>query len=95
MKKLTLSLILLLLTLSTFAVPAYRGWQTKSQPDGTTIQVRLIGDEFYHYWQDQEGNVVKCDSLGYWRVVESQPTPATIKARRQASAMLQSPPKRQ
>ena len=94
MKKLLLSLTLLLLTLSTFAVPAYRGWQTKSQPDGTTIQVRLIGDEFYHYWQDQAGNVVKCDSLGYWRVVESQPTPATIKARRQASAMLQSRPKK-
>ena len=94
MKKLLLSLTLLLLTLSTFAVPAYRGWQTKSQPDGTTIQVRLIGDEFYHYWQDQAGNVVKCDSLGYWRVVESQPTPATIKARRQASPMLQSRPKK-
>ena len=94
MRKLTLSLTLLLLTLSTFAVPAYRGWQTKSQPDGTTIQVRLIGDEFYHYWQDQAGNVVKCDSLGYWRVVESQPTPATIKARRQASPMLQSRPQK-
>ena len=94
MKKLLLSLTILLLTLSSFAVPAYRGWQTKSQPDGTTIQVRLIGDEFYHYWQDQAGNVVKCDSLGYWRVVESQPTPATIKARRQASAMLQSRPKK-
>ena len=94
MKKLLLSLTLLLLTLSTFAVPAYRGWQTKSQPDGTTIQVRLIGDEFHHYWQDQAGNVVKCDSLGYWRVVESQPTPATIKARRQASPMLQSRPQK-
>ena len=94
MKKLLLSLILLLLTLSTFAVPAYRGWQTKTQPDGTTIEVRLTGDEFHHYWQDQAGNVVKCDSLGYWRVVESQPTPATIKARRQASAMLQSRPKK-
>ena len=94
MKKLLLSLTLLLLTLSTFAVPAYRGWQTKSQPDGTTIQVRLIGDEFHHYWQDRSGNVVKCDSLGYWRVVESQPTPATIKARRQASPMLQSRPQK-
>ncbi|MBR5443911.1 MAG: M6 family metalloprotease domain-containing protein [Paludibacteraceae bacterium] len=94
MKKLLLSLTLLLLTLSTFAVPAYRGWQTKTQPDGTSIEVRLIGDEFYHYWQDQAGNVVKCDSLGYWRVVESQLTPATIKARRQASAMLQSRPKK-
>ena len=94
MKKLTLSLTILLLTLSSFAVPAYRGWQTKSQPDGTTIEVRLIGDEFHHYWQDQAGNVVKCDSLGYWRVVEGQPTPATIKARRQASAMLQSRPQK-
>lgn len=94
MRKLLLSLILLVLTLSTFAVPAYRGWQTKSQPDGTTIEVRLTGDEFYHYWQDRSGNVVKCDSLGYWRVVESQPTPATIKARRQASPMLQSRPKK-
>ena len=94
MKKLLLSLTLLLLTLSTFAVPAYRGWQTKSQPDGTTIEVRLTGDEFHHYWQDRNGNVVKCDSLGYWRVVESQPTPATIKARRQASAMLQSRPQK-
>ena len=55
MKKLTLSLTILLLTLSTFAVPAYRGWQTKSQPDGTTIEVRLTGDEFHHYWQDQAG----------------------------------------
>ena len=94
MKKLTLSLTLLLLTLSSFAVPAYRGWQTKSQPDGTTIEVRLVGDEFHHYWEDQAGNVVQCDSQGYWRVVESQPTPATIKARRQASAMLQSRPKK-
>lgn len=92
MKKLLLSLILLVLTLSTFAVPAYRGWQTKSQPDGTTIEVRLTGDEFHHYWQDRSGNVVKCDSLGYWRVVDNQPTPATIKARRQASRMLQSRP---
>ena len=94
MRKLLLSLTLLALTLSTFAVPAYRGWQTKSQPDGTTIEVRLTGDEFHHYWQDRSGNVVKCDSLGYWRVVESQPTPATIKARRQASPMLQSRPKK-
>ena len=94
MKKLTLSLTILLLTLSTFAVPAYRGWQTKTQPDGTTLQVRLIGDEFYHYWQNQQGEVVTCDSLGYWRVVESLPTPATIKARRQASPMITSRPKK-
>ena len=94
MKRIFLSVVTLLVAMSTFAVPAYRGWQTKSQPDGTTIQLRLVGDEFHHYWADANGNIVKQDANGYWRVVESQPTPATIKARRQASAMLQSRPKK-
>lgn len=94
MKKLITPLVALLIATATFAVPARPGWQTKTQPDGTTIEVRLVGDEFHHYWEDQAGNVVQCDSQGYWRVVESQPTPATIKARRQASHMLQSRPQR-
>ena len=94
MKKITSLVIILLITLNTFAVPARPGWQTKSQPDGTSIQLRLVGDEFHHYWADSNGNIVKQDANGYWRVVESQPTPATIKARRQASAMLQSRPKK-
>ena len=94
MKRIFLSVVTLLIAVSTYAVPARPGWQTKSQPDGTTIEVRLVGDEFHHYWQDRNGNVVKCDSLGYWRVVESQPSPATIKARRQASRMLQTRPKK-
>ena len=94
MKRIFLSVVTLLIAVSTYAVPARPGWQTKSQPDGTTFEVRLVGDEFHHYWQDRNGNVVKCDSLGYWRVVDSQPSPATIKARRQASRMLQSRPKK-
>ena len=91
-KRIATLFMLCIIATASYAVPAYRGWQTKTQPDGTTIEVRLTGDEFHHYWQDRSGNVVKCDSLGYWRVVESQPTPATIKARRQASRMLQSRP---
>ena len=94
MKRIFLPVVALLIATTTFAVPAYRGWQTKTQPDGTTIQVRLVGDEFHHYWQDQDGNIVKPDSLGYWRVVEAQPSPATIAARRNASPMLQSRPQK-
>ena len=93
-KRVASVIVLTMVATATFAVPAYRGWQTKTQPDGTTIEVQLTGDEFHHYWQDQAGNVVKCDSLGYWRVVENEPSPATIKARRQASPMLQSRPHR-
>ena len=94
MKKLITSLVTLLIATATFAVPAYRGWQTKSQPDGTTIQLRLVGDEFHHYWADAEGNIVRQDANGYWRVVEAKPTAETIAARRKASPMLQSRPKR-
>lgn len=94
MKKITSLVIILLITLTTYAVPARPGWQTKVQPDGTSIQLRLMGDEFHHYWADADGNIVKQDTNGYWRVVESQPSAATIKARRQASHMLQSRPKR-
>ena len=94
MKKITSLVIILLITLNTYAVPAYRGWQTKSQPDGTTIQLRLVGDEFHHYWADAEGNIVRQDANGYWRVVETKPTAETIAARRKASPMLQSRPKR-
>ena len=94
MKKITSLVIILLITLTTYAVPARPGWQTKVQPDGTNIQLRLMGDEFHHYWADADGNIVKQDTNGYWRVVESQPSAATIKARRQASHMLQSRPKR-
>lgn len=91
-KRIATLFMLCIIATASYAVPARPGWQTKTQPDGTTIEVRLTGDEFYHYWQDRNGNVVRCDSLGYWHVVESQPTPATIKARRQASRMLQSRP---
>lgn len=94
MKKITSLVIILLITLNTYAVPARPGWQTKSQPDGTTIQLRLVGDEIHHYWADAEGNIVRQDANGYWRVVEAIPSAETIAARRKASPMLQSRPKR-
>lgn len=56
---------------SLFAVPAYRGWQTKAQPDGTIVEVRLNGDEHFHYWTNQNGEVVEKSADGYWRVKET------------------------
>ena len=52
--------VLFVLTLSLnllHAVPAYRGWQQRTLSDGTTIQVRLVGDEFYHFWETQDGKI--------------------------------------
>ena len=67
------------------AVPAPKVWQEYIQPDGTTIVIRLVGDEFYHYWENQEGNIVQQDESGFWRVIETKPTRALIQKRRQAS----------
>ena len=76
------SALALATAISINAVPAYRGWQTKTQPDGSTIEVQQNGDEVYHYYTNRAGEVVRKDAEGYWRVVEAQPTAETIRARR-------------
>lgn len=42
--------ILAALALQTYAVPAKRGTQIYTQPDGSTVEVKLHGDEFFHYY---------------------------------------------
>ncbi len=37
------------------AKPARPGLMTMTQPDGSTIEVRLVGDEFYHYYLSEDG----------------------------------------
>ncbi len=76
--------------MAALAVPAYRGWVTKSQPDGTTITVRQGGDEFYHYWENEAGQQVRQDADGYWQVVGNSPTPATVAERRASNPIYRS-----
>ena len=63
------------------AVPAKRGWQTRTQADGTTIEVQQMGDEYYHYMINREGQQVR-EINGMYEVVGEAPTPAVAKARR-------------
>ena len=73
-------------TLSLFAVPAYRGWQTKVQPDGTQIKVRLVGDEFYHYWETEQGTLAIEQPDGrFVKTADPVPTREEQSARRAAS----------
>ena len=67
------------------AVPAYPGWQTKEQPDGTRIELRLVGDEFYHYWVNRAGEQMVKNEEGYFVVAPEQLTVAQRKARVEAS----------
>jgi M6 family metalloprotease-like protein len=71
-KRLASLLVLIIVATASYAVPARPGWQTKTQPDGTTLQVRLVGDEFNHYWQNLNGDIVQCDSTGFWHVVDAE-----------------------
>ena len=74
--------ILLTLTLAlaaaplTQAVPAWPGTTMAVQPDGTVIELSLLGDEYGHVTVDAEGQVVRQDSLGYWRSAAVTPRSA-------------------
>lgn len=71
----------LMVASTAMAVPAKRGWQTMTQPDGTTIQVEQRGDEFYHYWVNESGQEMKRDANGYWQIVGSAPDGNQVAAR--------------
>ena len=59
MKKFFLVGLLCVMAVVANAVPARRGWQTRTQADGTSIEVQVVGDEFYHYTINREGQEVR------------------------------------
>ncbi len=82
MKKIYLSLFLLLSALTLSAVPARPGAIKATQPDGTTITIFRHGDEFGHWTTDAQGRLVRKDADGWWR-----PVSGSVQAvRRQAAA---------
>jgi len=59
MKKYIICSLLLAAATIANAVPARRGWRTVTQPDGTTIEVQKMGDEYYHYLINREGQELR------------------------------------
>jgi M6 family metalloprotease-like protein len=80
MKKIVSLAIVSVITMMAYAVPARRGWQTRTQADGTTIEVQQMGDEFYHYMINREGQQVR-EINGMYEIVGEAPTPEVAKAR--------------
>ena len=94
MKKICLTIMVIFwvaLMQTLWAVPARPGWQTKTQPDGTTIEVELRGDEFLHYWANRDGQVVQCDENGFWQVLTEKPALSSKAAKRNATKKLVRP----
>ena len=66
MKKLVSIIIALLgVAIIAGAVPARPGKFRYTQPDGSTVMVRLVGDEFGHWYIDEAGNNLLPDAAGY------------------------------
>ena len=81
MRKIVAAILLCSLALTANAVPAKRGWQTRTQADGTSIEIQVIGDEFYHYMINREGQEVR-EINGMYEVVGEAPSAAKVKAKR-------------
>ncbi len=81
MKKVVTMMLLCGLSLAAYAVPAKRGWQTRTQADGTTIEVQQFGDEFYHYMLNRDGKQVR-EVNGMYVVVGDAPSKEVARARR-------------
>lgn len=67
------------------AAPARRDWRTITQPDGSTITVRQMGDEFFHYWENEAGQPVAKDTAGWWNVLDEPVKQSEESKRLQAS----------
>ncbi len=61
-----LTLVILVLGLRANAGPAWRGTLTLTQPDGSVLQARVVGDEFAHLMVDLQGNALIQNSEGWW-----------------------------
>lgn len=73
--KLLLALASGILPLTALAVPATPEPIKVTNPDGSTMQIRAFGDEFFHYTTDMSGKkIMHKDNRGYW-------TPMTIDGR--------------
>ena len=68
MRKLLTAFAALCCSISLLAVPAYRGVIKFTQPDGSTIMIRLHGDEFCHWVTDaSSGQLLEKDADGYYK----------------------------
>lgn len=67
LRHLILGASFLLASLPAGAVRAYEGLRTYVQPDGTTVRVKTVGDEFAHYDMTEDGYIVTYDADGFCR----------------------------
>lgn len=90
MKKIFCIIIMAIMAISLQARPAYPGMVKLKQPDGSTIMVRIHGDEWGHWMTDASGKVIEMGEDGFYReAVGVTPESAAAVARIRRQAMIQ------
>lgn len=77
-----------LLSVATWAVPAYRGGRVVEQADGQTLTIYQHGDEFCHWLTNEAGETVVLGEDGNYRVAEPM-TEEKVTRQRAKSPMYQ------
>ena len=72
MKRASIITLLTMMTLSIMAIPAKREAVKVAQPDGTTLTIRLHGDEWQHFTTTSDGYTVIKDKQGYYVYAQRQ-----------------------
>lgn len=67
-----------------WAVPARRGGIIKTQPDGSEVTIYQHGDEHFHWMTNENGEWLKVDIDGFYRVTEAL-SAEEIEAKRMAA----------
>lgn len=73
-----LAAMILGVSFAAHSLPAKRGLHTLTQPDGTTIEVRIVGDEFSHYYLTPDGYPLVADSEGVLRYTTVAPNGVAV-----------------
>lgn len=86
MKRYLLSLFALGYVVSSFAVPADPSPRSVTLPDGTSMQVRLVGDEFHSYYISLDGTPLRRTESGFFEADYTLPDrSASLRAKRRAA----------
>ena len=86
-KRLFISLILVMTVITSFAIPAKPGqWSNITLADGTTIRVQVVGDEHGHYLMAEDGTTYQMIDSNYVRTDVTQLIKKARTRRAQANA---------
>ena len=81
MKKIVSFVLVCAFAVTANAIPARPVWRTVSQPDGTTVEVKTVGDEYYHYIINRDGQRMRENEDGTYEVMSAEEIAAAAPSR--------------